>query len=178
MPFGSTDSARRINRAPSPLVALAVPWLVVILGSLLQTLPIIASAPVMPPLGFLFLLAWRQLHPGLLPVWAGLPLGLADDLVSGQPFGTAMLLWSLAMIGLDMVESRFPWRSYVLEWLVAAAFILAYLLLCAFIGHIGRTVPFIAIVPQLMFSVLIFPLAERFVAMCDRIRLARFRKSA
>lgn len=176
MPFAPAESGRRINRAPSPVIARAVPWLVVILGSIAQGLPLIASAPVMPPCGFLILLAWRQLRPGLLPVWAGLPLGLVDDLYSGQPVGSAMLLWSLAMILMDLIEMRFPWRSYVMEWLVAAMFILAYLLLAGGIAHVGGSVPLLtALVPQLCLSVLVFPLIERFVAVCDRVRLWRFR---
>lgn len=169
-------SVRSINRAPSPVLARTVPPLAVILGSIIQTLPLIASAPVMPPLGFLFLLAWRQLRPGLLPVWAGLPLGFIDDLFSGQPMGSAMLLWSLAMILLDVLEQRFPWRSYLMDWLVAAAIILAYLLLASTIAHIGETGPIVVVMaPQLFLSVLVFPLAERFIALCDRARLWRFR---
>lgn len=176
MLFGPPAATPRINRAPSPVIALAFPWLVVMFGSLLQTLPLIASAPVMPPLGFLFLLAWRQLRPGLLPVWAGLPLGLVDDLFSGQPMGSAMLLWSATMIAMDAIEQRFPWRSYLLDWLVAAAFIVGYLLLSSLIAHIGDSGPFLGVlVPQLVLSVLVFPLGERFVANCDRFRLWRFR---
>jgi len=166
----------RINRAPSPVIARAVPWLAIMFGSVLQTLPFIASAPTMPPLGFLFLLAWRQLHPGLLPVWAGLPLGLFDDLYSGQPMGSAMLLWSVALIALDLIEARFPWRSYLMDWLVAAGVILGYLLLSSAIAHVGDSGPLVTMLaPQLILSVLVFPLAERFIALCDRLRLARFR---
>lgn len=176
MPLKLAESASRINRAPSPVIARAVPWLVIMAASVLQGLPLMASAPVMPPLGFLALLAWRQLRPGLLPVWAGLPLGLFDDLYSGQPVGSAMLLWSLAMIAMDGIEMRFPWRSYVMEWLVAAAFILGYLLLAGGIAHVGGSVPLLtALVPQLCLSVLVFPLVERFIAVCDRARLWRFR---
>ncbi len=176
MQLGAKAAAPRINRAPSPVVAQGLPWLVVMLGSLLQTLPVIASAPVMPPLGFLFLLAWRQLRPGLLPVWAGLPLGFVDDLFSGQPMGSAMLLWSAAMIAMDVIEERFPWRSYLLEWAVAAAFIVGYLLLSSVTAHIGDRGPYVGVlIPQLVLSVLVFPLGERFVAGCDRFRLWRFR---
>ncbi|MES2493286.1 MAG: rod shape-determining protein MreD [Pseudomonadota bacterium] len=173
---GGADSPRQINRAPSPVIARAVPWITIMLGSVLQTLPIIASAPVMPPFGFLFLLAWRQLRPGLLPVWAGLPLGLFDDLYSGQPLGSAMLLWSAVMIVLDALEQRFPWRSYLLDWLVGTAFIAGYLVLCSAIAHVGKSGPFIGIlIPQLLLSALIFPAGERFIAGCDRVRLTRFR---
>lgn len=166
-------NAGRLNRAPSPLLARSVPWLVVAFGSILQTLPLVASAPVMPPFGFLFLLAWRQLRPGLLPVWAGLPLGMVDDLYSGQPFGSAMLLWSLAMIAFEVIEQRFPWRSYLVDWMVAGAVIVAYLVVAATIARASGAV--IVLAPQLVVSVLIFPLAERFIALCDRTRLWRFR---
>ena len=82
-----------INRGPSTLLAAALPLLLVMAGSLSPTWPVIAAAPVMPPLGFILLLAWQHLRPGLFPVWAGLPLGLFDDLFSGQPLGSAELLW-------------------------------------------------------------------------------------
>jgi rod shape-determining protein MreD len=169
-------AARGLNRAPSPLLARALPWLVIMLGSVLQTLPLVASAPVVPPVGFLFLLAWRQLRPGLLPVWAGLPLGLVDDLYSGQPLGSAMLLWSVAMLVLEVIERRFPWRSYLMDWLVAAAVIAGYLVLAAGFAHAGAGARYVTVLaPQLVLSILLFPLAERFIAMCDRLRLWRFR---
>jgi len=171
-----SGSGYSINRAPSRLLARILPPAVIVLGSILQTLPFIASAPIMPPLGFLFLLAWRQLRPGVLPVWAGLPLGFADDLFSGQPMGCAMLLWSIAMIVLDILEQRFPWRSYLMDWMVAGLIISAYLVFAAAFAHFGETQPYLVlVVPQLLFSVLVFPLAERFIALCDRLRLWRFR---
>ncbi|MFC3174403.1 rod shape-determining protein MreD [Novosphingobium bradum] len=180
MPRSGLDSApaaaRQLNRAPSPLLARSVPWVAVILGSVAQTLPVIASAPVMPPLGFLFLVGWRQLHPGLLPVWAGLPLGFVDDLYSGQPLGSAMLLWSVAMIVFEVIEQRFPWRSYLMDWLVAAGVIAAYLLLASTLAQAGLTGNHMTVLaPQLVLSVLLLPLVERFIAVCDRLRLWRFR---
>ena len=174
MPLAADD--RQINRVPSPVLARAMPWLTVAAASMAQTLPIIASAPLVPPLGFMALLAWRQLHPGLLAVWVGLPLGLVDDLYSGQPMGSAMLLWSVTMIALDIVEQRFPWRSYVLDWAVAAGFLTAYLTLASLIAAPRAALPVVfGLVPQMLVSVLVFPLVERFVALCDRLRLRRFR---
>ena len=175
MASGPNDSSRQINRAPSPIIARTVPWLVIMLGSILQTLPLIASAPLLPPFGFLFLLAWRQLRPGLLPVWAGLPLGLVDDLFSGQPMGSAMLLWSLAMIGMEMIEQRFPWRSYLLDWAVAAGIVSAYLVLASVIAYPGSSSAGVAphvgvLAPQLLLSVLLFPAVERIIALADRLR--------
>lgn len=83
----------RINREHSPLVALTIPWLSIMVGSLLPMLFIATALPLVPPTGFLMLVAWRLVRPGLLPVWAGLPLGFFDDLFSGQPLGSAILLW-------------------------------------------------------------------------------------
>ena len=77
----------RINRTQSPLRAGSVPYLSIMLGSLVPLLLIADVMPLLPPLGFLMLIAWRLMRPGLLPLWAGAPLGAFDDLVSGQPFG-------------------------------------------------------------------------------------------
>jgi rod shape-determining protein MreD len=98
---------------------------------------------------------------------------MVDDLYSGQPFGSAMLLWSLAMIAFELLEARFPWRSYLVDWLVAGGVIVAYLVLAATIARASGAV--IVLAPQLVVSVLVFPLAERFIALCDRTRLWRFR---
>lgn len=176
-PRGGSDQFRkRINRAPSPLIARGLPWLSIMLASLVPGWLVIASAPVMPPLGFLVLVAWRQLRPGLLPVWAGLPLGLFDDLYSGQPLGSAVLLWSLAMIVLEVIEARFPWRNIIVEWLVAAALILAYILLCLAIANaVGGSSPIQVIVPQTIVAILVYPLIARMVGGLDRARLIPFR---
>ncbi|MET0587022.1 MAG: rod shape-determining protein MreD [Novosphingobium sp.] len=125
----------------------------------------------------MFLVAWRQIRPGLLPVWAGLPLGLFDDIYSGQPFGSAMLIWSVAMIVLDVIEARFPWRTFWQEWLVGSLMTAFCLLAGAlFANASGGATPPVLIVPQLVLAVLLYPLAGRLVAMFDRFRLLRFSK--
>lgn len=175
MPFGFELTERQINRVHSPLLARAMPWLTVMIASVLPTLPLVASAPLLPPLGFMVLLAWRQLHPGVLIMWAGFPLGLVDDLFSGQPMGSATFLWSATMIAMDVLEQRFPWRSYLLDWAVAAGFIAGYLVMSAILAAPTGQLPMLRVLgPQLLLSVLLFPLVERVVASCDRLRLRRF----
>jgi rod shape-determining protein MreD len=165
-------SRPRINRAPSTLVASGVPWVSVMLGSLLPGWLFMASAPYVPPLGFLTLLAWRQLRPGLLPVWAGLPLGLFDDLYSGQPMGSAILLWSAAMIVLEIIELRFPWRNFALEWLLATAMIVCYLVAALVVATAtGGSAPLAVLAPQVILAVLVYPFVGRVVAALDRLRL-------
>jgi rod shape-determining protein MreD len=163
---------RRINRAPSPILARGVPWASVMLGSVMPGWFFLASAPYVPPFGFLTLLAWRQLRPGLLPVWAGLPLGFFDDLYSGQPMGSAILLWSVAMIVLDLIELRLPWRSFALEWLVATGLIAVYIVAClAAANAAGGAAPISVLAPQTILSVLLYPVVGRIVAALDRFRL-------
>ncbi|GGN54772.1 hypothetical protein GCM10011349_30760 [Novosphingobium indicum] len=169
---GPPPSRRRINRAPSPVLAHTLPWLTILLGSMIPGWLLIASAPVMPPLGFLLFIAWRQLRPGLLPIWSALPLGLFDDLFSGQPFGAAVLLWSLAAIALEFVEARVPWRNFLTEWLLAIGLIVSYIVLCLGLNNLaGAGAPVRIILPQIVISVLSYPLVGRFVAVMDRLRL-------
>jgi rod shape-determining protein MreD len=177
--FVNIDRAgrNRINRVPSPIMARGLPWASVMISSILPGLLLIASAPILPPLGFLAFVSWRQLRPGLMPVWAGLPLGFFDDLYSGQPAGSAVLLWSLAAIVLDEIEERLPWRKFLTEWLVAMALILGYIVLSLFIANIaGASTPLHVIVPQIVISLLFYPFVGRLVALADRIRLIPFRE--
>lgn len=169
--FGKT-----INRDHSVILALGVPLLTILLGSLSPLLPVIAAGPVMPPFGFMILLAWRIVRPGLLPPWIGLPLGAFDDLFSGQPFGNAILLWSIAMLSMDAIEARFPWRGFWQDWATASGMIVAYLVLGALFAG-GNFTPerFVLIVPQLLLSVLLFPIIARMVAFFDRVRLFRIK---
>lgn len=170
--FGS-----RINRDHSPILAHGVPWVSVMLLSLVPFLPVIAPAPVLPPFAFLALLSWRFLRPGLFPPWAGLPLGLFDDLYSGQPFGSGILLFSLALLAVELFEVRFPWRNFLLDWLSAAVLILAYLLLAAVIsGERIATLQLQILGPQAVVSVLLFPIVARLVALLDGLRLMRVRR--
>lgn len=169
----------KINRDHSTLLAFGVPWLSIMLASLTPLLPIIAPAPILPPLAYMLLLAWRLMRPGLLPSWAGLPLGAFDDLFSGQPFGSGILLFSLTLIGLEMLDARFPWRSFWQDWIVAIGVIAAYLVVAALVSgaHVDRGM-LLALVPQFGLAVLMFPIVARVVSMLDRLRLLRVRRLA
>lgn len=174
---GDLDAPRpRINRVPSPLIARGLPWLSIALASIVPGWLMIASAPILPPFGFLAYVAWRQMRPGLIPIWAGMPLGLIDDLYSGQPFGSAIFLWSLAAIAIDLVEERLPWRNFATEWLLAMGLVITYILgSCLLANLAGAFAPLHVIVPQLVLSIFAFPLVGRLVAMLDRLRLTPFK---
>ncbi len=167
----------KINRDHSPVLVYGVPWLSILLGSMTPLLPIIAPAPVVPPFALMIMLAWRVLRPGLLPLWAGFPLGLFDDLFSGQPFGSAILLFSLTLIALELIDLRFPWRVFWQDWLTSALIIAIYLVAAALLS--GTPVGLLhasVILPQLLLSIALFPIFTRMVALLDRLRLLRVRR--
>ncbi len=167
---------RRINRSHSTLVATVVPYLSILIASLLPIFFIASAMPTVPPLGFLMLMAWRLVRPGLLPVWAGFPLGLFDDLFSGQPLGSAILLWSLAMIAIELIETRFPWRSFAQDWFTAGLILLVYIPGAMLVsGGEPTLAALVALGPQLVLSILVFPLFARLVARLDQLRLTRWR---
>jgi rod shape-determining protein MreD len=169
----------RINRVQSPWRARSVPYGSIMLGSLLPTLLLADLMPLVPPVGFMMLLGWRIMRSGLLPVWAGAPLGAFDDLVSGQPFGSAVLMWSVAMIALELLEARFPWRGFWQDWFTAALVILAYLFAAMAVSGGALTQPLmIAALPQILTAVLIYPFLARIIAALDRFRLTRTRRLA
>ncbi|MGB3711215.1 MAG: rod shape-determining protein MreD [Erythrobacter sp.] len=171
-PYGS-----RINRARSPLREYTVPYLSIMLGSILPVLFLADVMPLVPPLGYLMLLGWRMMRPGVLPLWIGLPLGAFDDLFSGQPFGSAILLWSLTMIGIEALETRFPWRGFWQDWFTAGLVTIVYMLVAMVVSGAELTLPLLAAaLPQVLLAILLYPVITRVVSGLDRFRLSRSRR--
>lgn len=168
---------RRTEFSPPPgtFVQQAIPAITVLFASLVVALfPYIATAPVMPPLGFLMLLAWRLLRSDIWPVWGALPLGFFDDMCSGAPIGTAMALWTMTFIAIDLIDRRFVWRDHWQDWAIAAIAIASFLLLSlAFETFAGGGTPIVLLLPQMAFSILTFPFMSRIAATFDRWRLGR-----
>lgn len=163
---------KRINREPLPALAIGLPWASIILASMASFSPIIASAPVLPPVAYMMLLGWRMMRPGMLPVWAGLPLGFVDDLYSGQTFGSGILLWSITMLAMEVIDERFLWRGFGQDWMVASVLTTIYLALCASLAGIATGYPLpIVIVPQVLISIMLYPVITGIVALLDRVRL-------
>ena len=164
---------RRDRFAPPPTAfeQQLIPVVSVMFASLAPLLPMIATAPVVPPFGFMMLLGWRLLRNDLWPVWAALPLGAFDDLFSGAPIGTAMALWTLAFIAIDVIDRRFVWRDHFQDWGIAVMFIAVYLLLAMVMS--SAHAPLWVLVPQLVFAALLFPVIGRITGMLDRWRFGR-----
>lgn len=164
----------RLNREPSALRKASVPIVSVLIGSMTPLLPIVASAPVLPPLGLMVLISWQILRPGLWPVWAGVPFGIFDDIFSGQPVGSAVLLWSVILIALDLIEQRYIWRNYWQDWFIATiSIILALAGGLAINNFLASDTRLSVLYPQMILAIFTFPLVLRLVARLDHIRLKR-----
>ncbi len=162
----------RIGRAPSPLQRQGVPIFSTMIASMAPLLPIVATGPTMPPWGLLLLLGWRMLHRNIWPAWLGVPLGFWDDMFSGQPLGSSVLLWTLALLALDMLDRRMLWRDFRQEWGIATGIIALALSLGVLIAlPQGHPSLFIAIIPQIVMSALAFPIVARTCAVFDAWRL-------
>lgn len=149
-----------------------VPIAATVAASLAHLLPLISAVPLMPPTGFLMLLAWRLLRPELWPVWIGIPLGLVDDLLSGQPFGTAIALWTMTLLILDLIDSYMIWRDYWIDWLVATIAVILYIAAGYWFSGLRDSPMTVAtLAPQMLLSILAFPVFVRICVRLDRWRL-------
>ena len=163
----------RIERHQSPMKMLLIPIFSVMAGSMLTALPVFSDNPLLPPMGYMMLLAWRLMRPGIWPAWVGLPFGLFDDLYSGQPFGSAALLWSLTMLVIEIVDSRAIWRDHLQDWFLAAVAITLTILGGVAVSGLAYWAPEMSVVlPQILISILMFPLVVRLCARLDNWRLA------
>lgn len=156
----------------TPIRFAATPIASVMVASAVPLLPFAADAPLLPPLGFLLFIAWRMLRSDLWPVWIGLPLGVWDDLVSGQPIGSAMALWTIVMLAMDALDRRVVWRDHWIDWAVGGAALLLVLVGGALLARAGNLIEVIALVgPQFLWSLFLLPAAMLIVGRLDRWRL-------
>ena len=151
-----------------------VPILSTLAASLFDLLPIVVSTPLVPDIAFLVLIAWRLLRPEIWPAAMALPLGLFNDLVSGHPIGQSMALWTIAFLLFDLIDSRVGWRDYWMDWLFASIAIPFYSFSGWYIAHLmGSQAQMVVMVPQILLSLLAFPIVARLVLGLDRWRLSR-----
>jgi len=158
------------DAAPPPAAARILPPASVILGSLITIWPFITSFPILPPFGLMMLLGWRLTRPSVFPIWVPLPLGFFDDLISGQPLGNAMLLWTLCFFMIDLIDHRLVFRDFWQDWLIASG-ALGFCLLAGRLiaspisAHVDTVLLF-----QFGISALLFPLIAQFCIWLDRKR--------
>jgi rod shape-determining protein MreD len=147
-----------------------IPAITVLAGSSLTLLPVIFTFPILPPFGLIMLFGWRLSRPDSLPVWAPLLLGMFDDLVSGQPFGSAMLLWTVSFLVVDLLDQRLVWHDFWQDWLLASGGIATCLILGRLVASpIGAHVDTVLLL-QTIVSIMLYPVVIRLIAWLDRKR--------
>ena len=173
MPRAALVSKRKIGQGPIA-GATFIPAGSVVIAILLSGLPLITETGWFPDFGFLVLIAWRLLRSDVWPSWWAAPLGLANDLISGQPLGLSMSIWTLSMLALDLLDRRTIWRDYWIEWALAALLILLFeSAQWQVASWMGAHVPFTFMVPPILISIAAFPVAAWIVARLDHWRLGR-----
>jgi len=166
-------SKRRIGQGPARFATI-VPAASVVAASLLCALPIVSTSGWYPDFGFLAFISWRLLRSDPWPAWWAAPLGLINDLFTGLPIGLSVALWSAAMLALDLIDRRTMWRGYWTELVVAAVFLaIDEWLQWRMAKLAGADVPFTAMIPPLVISICVFPLAAWIVSRIDVRRLGR-----
>lgn len=150
------------------------PTISVVLASAITLLPFSFDTPLLPPLGLMMMLAWRLLRSDIWPLWVGLPLGLVDDLMSSQPVGSAVFLWSAVMLSLDFIDRRIVWRNFWQDWAIAAAMLAVALLVGGTLARAGGPIDLVRLLtPQWLLATLLMPLAMRLVGGLDAWRRLR-----
>lgn len=166
-------SKRKIGAGPVS-GARFIPAASVAAASLLSLLPIVSDAGWYPEFGFLVLIAWRLLRADAFPAWWAAPLGLFNDLVTGNPLGLAVTVWTAAMLALDLADRRTMWRDYWIEWALAALLLFASEAAEWRLAQVmGASLPFLSILPPLSIAIFAFPIAAWIVSRLDRWRLGR-----
>jgi rod shape-determining protein MreD len=71
-----------------------------------------------------------------------------------------------------LIEARFPWRNFLLDWLVSTGLLCAYLVAALAIANAaGGAAQLPVLAPQALSAMLLFPVVGRLAAALDRLRL-------
>lgn len=128
---------RRRVEAPKRWSPRTRAFVMIVTGSLTAILPLTVSAPLLPPFGFAAFVVWRLLRSDLLPPWTALGFGTFDDLVSGNPLGTAIFLWTVAALVLVLADRWFLFRTWRQDWMVTGAACVLYLIALWLLGPVN-----------------------------------------
>ena len=77
------------------------------------------------------------------------------------------------MLSIEIIDARAIWRDHLQDWIIAAILIAAVLLGGLWIAGMAHAAPDPAVlIPQIILSILLYPLAVRICARLDSWRLA------
>jgi len=155
-------------------VERVVPGVVTLVLVAAMTVPVLASAPVLPHLGLLGVFVWATFQPGLMPPWLAFVVGAVCDILFGLPLGVDATLLPAVALFVRLVEARYGTHSYGFDWLLAAGVIVAFELgqwwLLALAGTHGPLSPLLV---QAATTVLAYPAIVLLFASIQRRLQAR-----
>lgn len=135
-----------------------VPGVVTLVLVAAMTVPLFASAPVLPHLGLLGVFVWATFQPGLMPPWLAFVIGGVSDILFGLPLGVNATLLPLVAVFVRLVEARFGAHRYSFDWLLAAGVIIAFeLLQWQLLALAGIRGPLVPLLVQAATTILAYP---------------------
>ena len=151
-----------------------VPVATTVIAILLGLFPLVVTTPLVPDIGFLVLITWRLLRPEIWMPTVALGFGLFDDLVSGNPIGQSMALWTIVFLIFDLAETRINYKDFWTDWLFAIGAIILQTAGAWYIAQLMHSqIDFVLLLPQIGIAILIYPLVARLILGLDRWRLSR-----
>lgn len=150
------------------------PPFTILVASLLALFPAFTPGAWWPDLALLVLIAWRLRRSDAFPDWWAIPFGLFNDLVTGQPIGQSIVIFTLAMIAINLADIRLRWRSHWSEWAIATLLVaLGELIEWQVNAIAGAPSPLRTLGPPVAIAALAFPLAAILIGKLDDFRLRR-----
>ena len=161
-------SAAERRRSWLGTTRLAVPGLTTLALVVLMTAPLLLPIPLMPQLALLAVFVWSTFVPGLMPPWLAFLIGLAADLLYGQPLGLDATLFAATALFVRLFEARYGHHVHGFDWAVASAVTAAHAVLTWWMmAFAGQPVP----LPPLLWPVLTTTAAYPLVVwLCGRLQ--------
>ncbi|MFC4350167.1 rod shape-determining protein MreD [Fodinicurvata halophila] len=101
-----------------------VPFVLTLLLLLLSLLPFSTPdyAPVVPSLAMPAVYYWVVFRPDLMPLWATFLIGLIQDLLTGVPLGTGIMMLLVLHLLVTGQRRIFTTATFAMLWVIFALF--------------------------------------------------------
>ncbi len=152
---------------------LAVPVVTALVLVWVMAAPLLLPVPVMPQLALLAVFVWSAFIPLLMPPWLAFLIGLAADLLYGQPVGLDATLFAATAAFVQMFEARYGRHAYGFDWGVASAIAAVHAVLVYWLMMFaGQPIPFVPQLWQILTTTAAYPII---VWLCGRLQARALR---
>lgn len=113
-----TGLLHRLDSAARAIVPFVLTLLLLLLSLLPFNIP--AYAPVVPSLAMPAIYYWVVFRPDLMPLWATFLIGLVQDLLTGVPLGTGIMMLLILHLAVMGQRRIFTNASFAMLWVIFA----------------------------------------------------------